>query len=117
MNYRVMWEEVIQADSFRDAAEKADKMQRQLGGPSKKFEITDDKGQFEPVAMNAPPVDEEQAALEAAYRDAAGDKYAASSNGDIDIEQNAAVSMSEDGAFVQAWVWVSDADAGVEEVE
>lgn len=42
------------------------------------------------------------------YRDAAG-------NDDIEVDDNAIVSKGDDnGAYVMAWVWVSDEDAGIE---
>jgi hypothetical protein len=88
-------------------------MQRRQGGPAKKFEIVDDHGKLEPVALNAPPVDAEQQALEDTYREYARDRYAAPSNDDIEVDADAKVSMNDDGAFVQAWVYVSDYDCGI----
>lgn len=34
--------------------------------------------------------------------------------GTIEIDDGAPVSLSDGGAYVQAWVWVDDEDAGVE---
>lgn len=45
----------------------------------------------------------EELAREKAIRDAARDIY---ESDDIQIDADAVVSESEDGAFVQAWVWV-----------
>ena len=37
-----------------------------------------------------------------------------SHEGDVEVDDNAIVSMSDDGgAYVAAWIWVSDEDAGV----
>jgi hypothetical protein len=33
---------------------------------------------------------------------------------DLEIDEEATVSSSEDGAWVQAWVWVSNDDAGID---
>ena len=49
---------------------------------------------------------------EAAYRAAARKRY--HNEGTCEIDENAVVSVSDDeGAYVQAWVWVDDTDAGV----
>ncbi|MEH0194601.1 hypothetical protein V7S57_02580 [Caulobacter sp. CCNWLY153] len=46
-----------------------------------------------------------------AYLDATGDK---TSEGEIEIDGDAIVSDGGDGgAYVSAWVWVSDAEAGI----
>ena len=42
-------------------------------------------------------------ASDAQYREAARDEYG---NDEIEIDDDAKVSPSEHGAFVQAWVWV-----------
>jgi len=45
------------------------------------------------------------------YRDAAFER---SRDGDLEVDSNALVSVSgENGAYVQAWLWVTDEDAGV----
>ena len=36
---------------------------------------------------------------------------------EIEIDDNAVISRSDEGAFVAAWVWVSSADAGIETEE
>jgi hypothetical protein len=43
---------------------------------------------------------------EDAYRRRARERYVGYSDHDVEIDENAAVSMSDDGAFVAAWVWV-----------
>lgn len=43
------------------------------------------------------------------YRRRARDLYSSGgifSDGDIDVDENAAVSHSDEGAYVAAWVWV-----------
>jgi hypothetical protein len=48
------------------------------------------------------------------YRDAA--KKLHHREGELEIDDDAIVSKGEDpGAYVQAWIWVSNSDAGVEE--
>lgn len=50
------------------------------------------------------------------YREAAIKKWAY--NDDCEIDEDAIVSKGADaGAFVHAWVWVRDEDAGIEEEE
>lgn len=47
------------------------------------------------------------------YRDAAQDRFLGD-EGDIEVDDEAIVSVGGDnGAYVQAWVWVSDEDAGM----
>jgi hypothetical protein len=48
-----------------------------------------------------------------AYIEAARDIYA--HEGETEIDDNAIVSDSEDGAYVMAWCWVYKCDAGLEE--
>jgi hypothetical protein len=58
--------------------------------------------------------DPEQAKIEAAYR-AAANKYHAS-DGELEIDADAKVSIGDDpGAYVQAWVWVTNEEAGIPE--
>lgn len=45
------------------------------------------------------------------YRAAARAQYADGSNNDIEIDADAIVSESDEGAFVAAWVWVGKAEA------
>lgn len=45
------------------------------------------------------------------FREAAGAEYA---NDEVEIDDDAMISRSDNGAFVQAWVWVSNEEAGVE---
>jgi hypothetical protein len=46
------------------------------------------------------------------YRQAAHEVH--HRDGELEIDDDAVVSVSEEaGAYVQAWVWVTDADAGV----
>jgi hypothetical protein len=40
------------------------------------------------------------------YRAAAIQRYA--EEGTVEIDENAKISRAEDGAYVQAWVWVHD---------
>ena len=54
--------------------------------------------------------------LIAAYRTAAREKYLFGGpldDGDLDMDDKPVVSMGDDGAYVQAWVWVrrEEADA------
>jgi len=50
--------------------------------------------------------------IEAAYAQAAHDLH--NSDGDLEIAENSLVSMGEDdGAYVLAWKWVTDEEAGV----
>lgn len=52
-------------------------------------------------------------AILAAYRNAARDLH--QDDGTCEIDDGATVSMGDDpGAYVQAWVWVSAADAGID---
>lgn len=48
------------------------------------------------------------------YRQAASNKYCGSSgtysDGDIEVDEDAEVSKSDEGAFVKAWVWVPKPD-------
>lgn len=48
-----------------------------------------------------------------AIREFARNKYAAPSDGDIEIDPGAPLSVGDEGAFVQAWVWVSFEDVGL----
>lgn len=51
------------------------------------------------------------------YRDAAN-ALRSSNNEEIQVDLGARVSMgSEKGAYVQAWVWVTDEEAGIPEPE
>jgi len=45
------------------------------------------------------------------YRDAANERWG---RGDIQIDDDAALSVGDCGAWVQAWVWVTDVQAGIE---
>lgn len=46
-----------------------------------------------------------------AYRNAAQEKAV---DGEIEVDEEAVVSMGDDdGAYVQAWMWVSNTDAGL----
>ena len=64
------------------------------------------------VTEIAPPEPEPQT-LEDRYRDAA---HAKQRDGELEIDGDAVVSMGEDpGAYVAAWVWVSNEEAGIEE--
>jgi hypothetical protein len=46
-------------------------------------------------------------------REFARDKYAIPSSDDIEIDPGAQLSVGDEGAFVQAWVWVSFEDVGL----
>lgn len=107
MNYRVMWEEVVAADSFRHAAELADQMQRRRGRAPKKFEITSDEGEFQPVALEQPDVGGDEAVR---YRAVAEERQEWYDDLILQVDADAEVDPTEGGAWVQAWVWVDDAD-------
>jgi hypothetical protein len=47
------------------------------------------------------------------YRDAAGRMYL--TDDDIEIELSGTLSVADDGAWVQAWIWVPDSEAAAEE--
>jgi hypothetical protein len=53
------------------------------------------------------------------WRDADQEKFFRAacehSNDDIEFDPDAVVSQGDDGAFVMAWYWVSNDDAGIEE--
>lgn len=55
----------------------------------------------------APRTDEDRAMIEIAR-----ELYVTGSDGDIDIDSNAAVSYGEQGAYVAAWVFVPNDDGG-----
>lgn len=50
---------------------------------------------------------------DADFISAASEKHEFGSDGDVDIDENAVVSRSDDGAYVMAWLWVSNEDAGL----
>jgi hypothetical protein len=52
--------------------------------------------------------DQDDADREAQYRQKAIAMYADGSNDTIEMDENCAVSVGEDGAFVAAWVWVPE---------
>lgn len=114
MLHRVLWEANVEATSMIDAAEKADALQRAENGPPKSFEVFDDQGKFEPIVLS-PKVPEErdpnEVEVENMFRDTAIDMYGSD---DVNIDADAVVSIGEYGAFVQAWVWVRDYEAGLE---
>jgi hypothetical protein len=56
----------------------------------------------------APPSEEDQAFLDS-YIEAARDEY--QRDGEIEIDDDAVVSHSEEGAYVAAWVWVDKTQA------
>jgi hypothetical protein len=110
-----MWEIQLKAGSHREAAEEADRLQRAESPFAKTFEVMDDNGDFQPIAVEPPQPDPEQVELEAAYRDVA---LAAYDGGDeMVIAPDAKVELVDDGAWVTAQVFVSDADAGIEEYD
>ncbi len=47
------------------------------------------------------------------FIEAAREKYACGSSGDVEIDATTVVSQSDDGAFVMGWLWVSNSTAGV----
>lgn len=49
-----------------------------------------------------------------AFISAAKEKHV-SGDGEINVDDDAIVSQSDKGAYVAAWVWVTNADAGIEE--
>lgn len=111
-NFRVMWEVQLKAGSHREAAEQADRLQRAESPHAKTFEVMDDNGAFQPVAVDPPQPDPEQAELEAGYREAAFAAYGG--DAELMIAVDAGVELVDDGAWVTAKVFVSDADAGIE---
>jgi hypothetical protein len=54
------------------------------------------------------PLEDEELPHDAVYRDAATRVWA---NDDLQIDADAKVSASDDGAWVSAWVWVSNEEA------
>lgn len=42
------------------------------------------------------------------FRSVAHERYVCGSDGDIDMDENAVVSQSDEGAYVAAWIWVSN---------
>lgn len=58
------------------------------------------------------PADKEAAGVAAIYRQAAKRKH--HREGEIEVDDGAKVSLGDDaGAYVQAWIWVSESDAGI----
>lgn len=52
---------------------------------------------------------------DSAFRDAVIEKYAGRlTDGDVDFQPDGLVSKSDEGAYVMAFLWVSNADAGIE---
>jgi hypothetical protein len=51
------------------------------------------------------------AADDALYRETAKECW---TDDDLEIDPGATVSAGDDGAWVQAWVWVSDYDCGID---
>jgi hypothetical protein len=49
----------------------------------------------------------------AAYIAQAKQQYDKPSNNDIEIDEDPAVSIAEEGAWIAAWVWVSRAEVGL----
>jgi hypothetical protein len=61
-------------------------------------------------------LDREQPDAAQRYRDAANRRYGR--DGELEIDDGAIVSVGDDpGAYVQAWVWVSNEEAGIKEDE
>lgn len=56
-------------------------------------------------SMIAPPISQR---MQERYRKAAKETY--HRQGEIEIDDNAIVSHSDEGAYVQAWVWISNDD-------
>ena len=53
-------------------------------------------------------------AQDEAYRKAAREQWEVGANDELEIDADAKVSAGDDnGAWVQAWVWVADIDAGI----
>lgn len=58
------------------------------------------------------PADKKAAGVAAIYRQAAKRKH--HREGEIEVDDGAKVSLGDDaGAYVQAWIWVSESDAGI----
>ncbi len=58
---------------------------------------------------------EEESGLPQQYREAA---FEHQRDGEIEVDEGAVVSLgADDGAYVQAWLWVSNREAGVENDE
>lgn len=54
---------------------------------------------------------EEEAVTHAAVIQRARDEYTTDSNCDIEIDDTPALSIAEEGVWVQAWVWVDTQDS------
>jgi hypothetical protein len=52
-------------------------------------------------------------AAKAAYIAQARQQYDKQSNNDIEVDEEPAVSVAEEGAWIAAWVWVSREEAGL----
>ena len=58
----------------------------------------------------------ENTSSDEAFRAAATQKYAGKLNeGELDFQPDGTVSKSDDGAYVMAFLWVTNAEAGLEE--
>lgn len=78
-------------------------------------ELTSDEQAQADVASISSRLDQYEApeAKNPAFREAAG-ALEFVRDGECEIDDHAVVSGSDEGAYVMAWVWVSNEDAGVE---
>jgi hypothetical protein len=65
------------------------------------------------VESSAPKPTRKEMAIESAYMARATQLYAKPSDCDIEIDDEPKVSIGEGGAWVAAWVWVSQEEAGL----
>lgn len=70
-----------------------------------------------PVLANVRIDDPDNEAERTALMEAAREKYALRSSDDIEIDDDARVSQGDTGAFVQAWVHVTNEEAGLPDFE
>lgn len=63
-------------------------------------------GKSETTTISAPTLVEDEC-----YRGSATELWASDN---LQVDQDATVSVGEGGAWVHAWVWVSDSQAGIE---
>jgi hypothetical protein len=54
---------------------------------------------------------------DASYRASAAERYENFSDGDVDIDEDAVVSVGDGGAYVMAWLWVRDENVMFDEPE
>ena len=90
------------------------------GGPE--MAIATNEGAFAPLTEDEIDGLCERVNIGGSYEDAtpeeialARERYAAGSDNDIEIDDNAKVSRADDGTWVQAWVWLAQEEPAVED--